>query len=100
MRKGKIETPLSRLSERSPRGSVLEKPMLINQGKLTSFPKPQYNTIEEELSHLPYKENVNSVSIYIFIISFRKFKLLQSKLVLIMKQKKINIYGSLCKYKL
>jgi len=61
MKKGKIETPRSRLSDRSPRGSILEKPMLVNQGKLTSFPKPQFSTIEEELSHLPYKENVELI---------------------------------------
>lgn len=68
MKKGKNETPKSRLGDKSPRGSILEKPMLLNQGKLASFPKPQFTTIEEELSHLPYKENVARLKLLIILI--------------------------------
>ena len=54
----KIDTSQSRVSERSPRGSISEKTPLVNMSKLTAFPKPHGATIDEELSHLPYKENV------------------------------------------
>lgn len=59
MKKMKIDTNQSRgVSERSPRGSISEKSPLINMSKLGAFTKPHGATIDEELSHLPYKDNV------------------------------------------
>jgi len=45
------------MSERSPRGSVFEKPPQFSQVKAAPLVKSQFNAIEEELAHLPYKEN-------------------------------------------
>lgn len=57
MKKGSIQPLNPRMSERSPRGSVFEKPPQFSQTKPAPLAKSQFNAIEEELAHLPYKEN-------------------------------------------
>jgi len=103
MKKGNVQPLNPRINEKSPRGSIMEKPPQFTQVKAPPLVKSQFNNaIEEDLAHLPYKENVqlDYVSFMNTNKSKRRFNLLQSKLVLTTRLKRTNIYGFLHRYRL